>query len=132
MTEGGVSDLLDLMLDPVKNAQAVGVIIIFFGALALIAFLLGIFQSPLGLSGVVTSSGGTLGFLLTGAITAGLLAVGFGLRSKKQWAIWGLGAIALMDLISLVSGKNSFFEIIITAITVGLFIWFLSAKNKFS
>lgn len=121
------------MLDPLKNAHAVGTLLMGLGILYSLMLLLAIFQSPLGFSGVAEAKGGMGAYLLVIAVAIGYLAIGFGLRNKKQWAIWGLGVIALINILQLLSGKEmSIISIIITAITGALFVWFLSAKNKFS
>lgn len=114
------------MLDPVKNASAIGTLLMGLGIVYLLMLVLGI---PLG---ATTINGGVLGLLLGFLPAAGFLTVGFGLRKSRRWAIWGLGVVAILVLLPVIQGNQSWTQIALLIFMGGMFIWFLSAKDKFS
>lgn len=114
------------MLDPLKNASSIGVLLLGLGIIYLIMLLFGISQ------GAATVYGDILGLLLGISPAIGFLAVGFGLRKTKKWAIWGLGILALLILLPIIQGDRSWSQITLLIFVGGMFIWFLSVKNKFS
>lgn len=113
------------MLDPVKNAKTIAFLLIIVGVLNTFLGLVR-FTDTDPLSALIKLGSGIL-----------YLAVGFGLRKTKLWAVYALGISALIEfgflIFSLVGGEElSLVSVISIAITVALFVWFYSAKGRFS
>ena len=101
--------------DPVANARTVGFLCL--------------------LIAVVDLLGGD--FSLMGIIKIALyLAVGFGLWKRKLWGLYIFGGLAIYSVIFFLYLLSLGFPITITmlfdpVITVGLFAWFWSGKDRF-
>lgn len=102
-------------LDPVANAKTLGFLFILLGVVNIIKTI----------DGIV--------FFIMSII---FFAVGFGLRKLKLWAVYAVGVAAVLDfgfsMYALSQGAPfTLMTLLGTVFYGGLFLWLLSAKNKF-
>lgn len=112
------------MLKAEKNAKVIGYIL----------FILNLIDLISALSTASEFEGSAVALSLIGSI--GGLVVGYGLIKTKVWSIYGVGALAVYRLLLIFYNSSVGFSpttgvLIMFAINVLLFFWFLSAKSKF-
>lgn len=113
------------MLDPVKNARVIGYIFLFIA-------LLDVISLPTILNNLQDSANL---IMIVGLIT--LLGTAYGLIQDKLWAVYGVGILAVLQLIGIIYNSSlaispSMGTLIMLLVYAVLFLWFFSAKSKFS
>jgi membrane-bound ClpP family serine protease len=112
------------MLNPVKNAKVIGWLLIIFGAYDLYNLL---------------RSNNSIDLIVLFLLVTNILPIltGFWLIKRKVLGVYGLAAMVVLDIITLVlgfysEGNVSISQVLILVVTTILFFWFWNAKNKFS
>ena len=107
------------LIDPVKNASTLGFIFIILGIIDLLSIMSEGFQNMLG--------------LLVAVIT---IAVGFGLRKHKLWAVYAIGVSAVITLVEIISMSTQGLPVTVGIIELVLesvlFFWLYSARKSFT
>lgn len=113
------------MLDPVKNARALGILLLIIGVIQLPFVLL-----------VVKVNGLTFLSLISIVFSAASLVVPYGLFKTKAWAVYGFGLITLLILVSVLASYVTEKTLDVKSllgfvISVAIFLWFYSGIKRF-
>lgn len=122
------------MFNAVRNARIIGILLILFG---LFDFLSGIktLTDFLNNSKALIAED-VLNFipLVAGPVIA--IVAGFGLFKSKLWAVYGIGLLVLVRIITLIWASSEVAittgNFVVVGIYILLFIWFYSSKKDFS
>lgn len=122
------------MFNAVKNARIVGILLILFG---LFDFLGGIKTLTDFLNrgnAIIAEDVPSFIALVAGPVIA--IVAGFGLIKSKLWAVYGIGLLALVRIITLLWASSEVAittgNFVVVGIYILLFIWFYSSKKDFS
>lgn len=112
------------MLNPAKNARAIG-FLLFIGSLLGIISLIGALNEYTPLAIFIST--------VTEII---VLVVAYGLIKNKVWSIYGIGAIAILKVLTILYNYTLNLEptrgsLVALAIYIILFFWFYSGKKEF-
>ncbi len=113
------------MLDPVKNAKVMGFLFIILGVLKINSLIVHAGESE------------SIELILNACLTLIPFVVGIGLFQKKLWGVYGNGLLVVLIVLEIiynyfVLATVSVGDLVSLAIYIVLFLWFWSAKQKFS